>query len=61
MTSRDEQQVLDAALRRAKALSARDAETLRTLLHPLLRWTTFKGEVLTREEYLARNTGGSLV
>jgi ketosteroid isomerase-like protein len=29
-------------------------------MHPSLQWTTFKGDVLSREQYLAGNTGGVL-
>jgi ketosteroid isomerase-like protein len=52
--------VLDAAEARAAALVARDADALRDLLHPRLRWTTFRGEVLDRQAYVAANTGGGL-
>lgn len=54
-------EVLAAAGRRAEALAERDADTLRALLHPALRWTTFTGEVLDREGYIAGNTAGDLV
>lgn len=30
------------------------------LMHPSLQWTTFTGDVLSREEYIAGNTGGAL-
>jgi len=53
--------VLDAARRRASALADRDAAALRELLHPGLRWTTYRGDVLDRDQYLADNTGGDLV
>ena len=52
--------MLDAAEARAAALVARDADALRELLHPRLRWTTFRGDVLDREAYVAANTGGEL-
>jgi ketosteroid isomerase-like protein len=54
------QQVLAAAARRADALAAGDPEALRALMHPSLQWTTFKGDVLSREQYIAGNTGGGL-
>jgi ketosteroid isomerase-like protein len=53
--------VLAAAERRARALAGRDAETLRALHHPDLRWTTFRGDVLEREAYVRGNTEGELV
>ena len=52
--------MLDAARARAAALVARDADLLRELLHPRLRWTTFRGEVLDRDAYVAANTAGAL-
>lgn len=55
-----EAEVLRAAQRRAAALVAGDAESLRELMHPLLQWTTFRGEVLTRDDYIAGNTSGAL-
>lgn len=55
-----EEQVVEAALRRADALAARDEATLRALMHPGLRWTTFRGDVLGYEEYIAGNTRGGL-
>jgi hypothetical protein len=30
-------------------------------MHPKLRWTSHRGEVLDRDSYVARNTDGSLV
>jgi Domain of unknown function (DUF4440) len=53
--------VLAAARRRATALAERDAATLLKLLHPLLRWTTYRGDVLDRDQYVAGNTDGTLV
>jgi len=61
MTTTDAQQVLEAAKRRADALAAGDAHTLRQLMHPALQWTTFKGEVLSLDQYIEGNTGGALV
>jgi hypothetical protein len=55
-----EEQVLAAAQRRAEALVAGDPDALRALLHPSLRWTTFRGAVLTRDEYVEANTGSGL-
>lgn len=59
--SDEELEVLAAAGRRAEALAERDANALRALLHPALRWTTFMGEVLDREAYITGNTAGDLV
>lgn len=52
--------VLAAAHRRAAALSAADAATLASLLHPEFRWTSHRGEVLDRETYIRNNTGGAV-
>jgi ketosteroid isomerase-like protein len=52
--------VLAAARSRARALVESDAVLLRALMHPDLRWTTFRGEVLSRDEYVRGNTAGSL-
>jgi ketosteroid isomerase-like protein len=56
-----EQEVIDAARRRAAALATRDEQTLRLMLHPDLQWTTYRGEVLGYEEYIEGNIGGGLV
>jgi ketosteroid isomerase-like protein len=56
-----EDEVLAAADRRARALAARDAEALRALHHPALRWTTHRGAVLDRDAYIAGNTESDLV
>jgi ketosteroid isomerase-like protein len=53
--------VADAARRRAAALAARDEAALRRLMHPDLRWTTFRGDVLARDAYIEGNVRGSLV
>jgi hypothetical protein len=50
-----------AAERRAGALVARDAASLRDLHHPELRWTTHLGHVLDRDAYIRGNTEGALV
>jgi ketosteroid isomerase-like protein len=47
--------VLAAAERRAVALGAGDAETLRRLLHPDMVWTSHTGEVFDRDDYLRSN------
>jgi ketosteroid isomerase-like protein len=54
-------EVLWAARQRAEALAARDAEALRRLMHPALRWTTYRGAVLDRAEYIRGNTDPALV
>lgn len=57
----EEREVIAAAERRARALCSSDADALRALHHPDLRWTTHRGVVLDREAYIAGNTGGDLV
>jgi Domain of unknown function (DUF4440) len=52
--------VLAAAEQRALALARADGDALRRLHHAALRWTTHRGRVLTRDEYIAGNTGGEL-
>ena len=54
-------QVIAAALARASALAAGDADRLTDLLHPDFRWTTHTGETLTRNQYVDRNTTGHTV
>jgi hypothetical protein len=56
----DAEAVLAAARERARSLVAGDATRLASLLHPQLRWTTFRGDVLDRDRYVAGNTDGSL-
>jgi ketosteroid isomerase-like protein len=56
----DADDVLQAATARAEALSRGDAQALRSLMHPQLRWTTFRGDVLDRDQYVNGNTNGSL-
>jgi len=56
----DASAVLDAANRRAEALAAGNADQLRLLMHPDLRWTTHRGQVLDREAYIGGNTNGTL-
>ena len=55
-----EEEVIQAAQRRATALAAGDEAALRALMHPSLRWTTFRGEVLGYEDYIAGNTRADL-
>jgi Domain of unknown function (DUF4440) len=55
-----EEEVAGAALRRAAALAAGDEAALRLLMHPGLQWTTFRGEILGYEDYIAGNTQGDL-
>ena len=59
-TASPEEEVTGAALRRAAALAAGDEAALRLLMHPGLQWTTFRGEVLGYEDYIAGNTRGNL-
>lgn len=56
-----EQEILEAAKRRAAALVERDAAALLALHHPDLRWTTHRGDVLDRESYVRGNTEGELM
>jgi ketosteroid isomerase-like protein len=55
-----EQEVADAARRRAAALAARDEAALRRLMHPRLQWTTFRGDVLGCDAYIEGNVRGGL-
>jgi Domain of unknown function (DUF4440) len=55
-----EEEVAGAALRRAAALAAGDEAALRLLMHPGLQWTSFRGEVLGYEDYIAGNARGDL-
>ena len=55
-----QEEVARAAARRAAALAAGDEAALRLLMHPDLQWTTFRGEVLGYEDYIAANTRGAL-
>jgi ketosteroid isomerase-like protein len=59
LSARDE--ILAAVEQRSAALVARDAETLREIHHPDLRWTTHRGDVRDRDAYVAGNTQGDLV
>jgi ketosteroid isomerase-like protein len=53
-------EVTAAAQRRGAALVARDEAALRQLMHPGLQWTSFRGEVIGYEAYIAGNTRGDL-
>jgi hypothetical protein len=55
-----EEEVARAAVCRAAALAAGDEAALRLLMHPDLRWTTFRGEVLGYEAYIIGDTRGDL-
>jgi ketosteroid isomerase-like protein len=55
------QAVVAAAEARSAALMAGDRRQLAALMHPQLRWTTYQGVVLDREEYLGGNVAGGLV
>lgn len=55
----EEEEVLAAARARAEALGRRDEVALRRLLHPRFVWTSHRGEVLDREDYLRSNTRGA--
>jgi ketosteroid isomerase-like protein len=55
-----EQEVADAARRRAAALAAGDEDALRLLMHPDLQWTTYLGEVLGYADYITGNVRGDL-
>ncbi len=46
--------------RRPAALAAGDEAALRLLMHPGLQWTSFRGELLGYEDYIAANTRGEL-
>jgi ketosteroid isomerase-like protein len=53
--------ILRLALARAHALVAGDGPKLVELLHEDFVWTTHRGEVFDRAEYVGRNTGGDTV
>jgi hypothetical protein len=57
----DAEAVIAAAQARARALANGDADELRRLMHPAMRWTTHTGDVLDRETYIDGNTRGSLL
>ena len=60
MSTSDVEQVLVAAEQRAAALAVADPDALKALMHPNLQWTTYKGDVLSRDQYIAGNTGSLL-
>jgi hypothetical protein len=49
----DDENVIAAAEQRAVALANGDADELRRLMHPKMRWTTHRGNVLDRDTYVA--------
>jgi hypothetical protein len=51
-----EQEVVEAARRRATALATKDEDTLRLMMHPDLQWTNYQGNVLSYEEYIEGNS-----
>jgi Domain of unknown function (DUF4440) len=53
-------EVTAAAERRGAALVAQDEAALRALMHPALQWTSFRGEVIGYDAYIAGNTSGDL-
>jgi hypothetical protein len=56
-----QEQVLEAAKQRARALVRGDGEGLEQLLHEDFRWTSHVGETYGRAEYIRRNTEGETV
>ena len=58
--TKDQRAILQAAERRAQALTDRDPEALRSLLHRDFCWTSYRGEVFDRDAYIASNTAGAL-
>lgn len=54
-----EKDVIEAAERRAAALAAGDAEALRELLHPAFSWTSHRGRLFDRDDYISANITGS--
>ena len=57
----DSAAVISAAEARADALARGDADELMALLHTDFRWTAHTGQVFDRDDYVARNTGGTTV
>jgi ketosteroid isomerase-like protein len=55
-----EQQVRHAAELRARALAAGDEDALRLLMHPDLKWTTHRGDVLSYDSYIDGNIHGDI-
>ena len=49
-------EVLRVAEARARALVVGEPDRLRRMLHPELRWTSHRGELLDREGYVRTNT-----
>ncbi len=52
--------VMAAAHRRATFLIEGDADGLREILHPEFAWTAHTGDVFARDEYIRRNTDGTV-
>ncbi|GAA1654670.1 hypothetical protein GCM10009744_53750 [Kribbella alba] len=55
-----ETEVLEAARRRAEALTAGDGRALAALLHPKFKWTSHRGDSFDRDSYVESNTAGRL-
>jgi Domain of unknown function (DUF4440) len=55
---RDVHDVIEAATRRARAMSGKDDDELRELLHPSFRWISHKGDRFDLESYLDSNRRG---
>ncbi|WP_433444767.1 nuclear transport factor 2 family protein [Nonomuraea sp. CA-141351] len=55
-----EQEVIEAAFERARALAAGDPDRLRRLLHPDFHWTSHLGEQFDRDDYVLSNTAGAI-
>jgi len=57
----DEDELRAAVERRAAALASGVAAELEAVLHPGFRWTSHRGEMFDRAEYVRSNTAGRLV
>ena len=55
----DSDDVLSAALQRAKAMAGKNETRLRELLHPSFTWISHKGDWFDLESYLDSNRRGS--
>lgn len=55
-----QRQVVEAAEARALALANRDSNALEHLLHEDFRWISHTGEMFSRDDYISRNTAGSV-
>jgi hypothetical protein len=56
----DDHGVLSAVANRARALVDGDAAGLAAHLHPVFRWTSYRGERFDREAYVTANTSSAL-